>query len=98
MKLTKEYFSDPKNGKHFPSGQLKTQLDKICMSTFKDKLSTGKLFVIDNDLDSKLFLKFEKTVTDWEKIGTNIQFSTFHKAVKFHNVSDRTTYIIYRGK
>ena len=99
MKLAKDYFSDSRNGKYFPPGQTRTKLDQSCFKLFGLRLSSGELFIVDNDLDKRWFFKVEKEISDWSKSDiTNCEYSAFGKIVKFHNVSDRTTYLIYKEK
>lgn len=98
MKLGKEYYSDPKNTKNIPKGNLYSKVSQICKDYLGDSISSGKIFMIDSDLDGRCYLKYDKQVADWEKQEPNVWVSSFTKSIKFHNAADRTTYIIYKEK
>lgn len=94
MKLSKDFFTDSKSGKHIPQGNLKNTLKKIVSEQMNSSLTD--VFIIDSDMDSRWFSKFDSQVSDWEKRGTNIWVSSFTKSIKFYNVLDKTTYLIYK--
>lgn len=96
MPKSKEYYTDSKNAKYFPGGNIKNTIEKVAHSLFAEKFSSGNLYVIDNDLDAKIFSKMDSSIKDWSKESANVWVSSFNKAVKVYCVLDRTTYIIYK--
>lgn len=96
MKLAKEYFEESKNAKHLPPGVLRQRISQICKKYFKEGISPGKIFMIDNDLDARWYAKVDKVIADWEKQETNVWSSSFGKMIRFYNVADKTTYLLYR--
>ena len=98
MKLSKEFFLDSKNAKHIPSGVLRSLVSGLAKEYFGENISSGKVFVIDSDIDRKIYFKVDQKISDWEKKQPNLWVSSFTKMIKFYNVADRTSYIVYKNQ
>lgn len=96
MKLNKEFYSDAKNAKHLLKGALRTMVSGLCKEYFSVGVSSGEIYMVDSELDSRWFSKLDNLISDWEKRDNMVWTSSFSKSVKFHNKLDKTTYIIYR--
>jgi len=96
VKLGREYFAEHRNLKHFPVSPLSLLIDRECKKVFGTNPKTGNLFAVESEFDSRLYAKINNSITDWQKDGANVWFSTFNGVLKIYDVRTNTKIIIYR--